>query len=122
MPTITVEKERFFRELGKTFKDDKEFDSILFDYGLELDEDIEEKPYKLKIEVPANRYDLLCHQGLVLALRTYIGTSTAPIYTLVTPPIDQQWKAHVRKETSEIRPFFASAILRGIQFDENECL
>ncbi|KAH9459534.1 hypothetical protein MJO28_010867 [Puccinia striiformis f. sp. tritici] len=82
----------------------------------------EEKPYKLKIEVPANRYDLLCHQGLVLALRTYIGTSTAPIYTLVTPPIDQQWKAHVRKETSEIRPFFASAILRGIQFDENECL
>ncbi|KAH9449778.1 hypothetical protein Pst134EA_019678 [Puccinia striiformis f. sp. tritici] len=124
MPTITVEKERFFRELGKKFKDDKEFDSILFDYGLELDEDTEqtnpeEKPYKLKIEVPANRYDLLCHQGLVLALKTYIGTSTAPIYTLVTPPIDQQWKAYVRKETSEIRPFFASAILRGIQFDEN---
>ncbi|KAI7948943.1 hypothetical protein MJO29_010608 [Puccinia striiformis f. sp. tritici] len=42
MPTITVEKERFFRELGKTFKDDKEFDSILFDYGLELDEDIDQ--------------------------------------------------------------------------------
>ncbi|OAV97768.1 phenylalanyl-tRNA synthetase, beta subunit [Puccinia triticina 1-1 BBBD Race 1] len=123
MPTITVEKERFFNDLGKTFQDDKEFDGILFDYGLELDEDTEhtnpeEKPYKLKIEVPANRYDLLCHQGLVLALRTFIGTSPAPAYELVVPPPDQQWKAYVRKETSQIRPFFAAAILRGIRFDE----
>ncbi|KAA1118119.1 phenylalanine--tRNA ligase subunit beta [Puccinia graminis f. sp. tritici] len=123
MPTITVDKERFFKELGKTFKDDKEFDGILFDYGLELDEDTEhttpeEKPYKLKIEVPANRYDLLCHQGLILALRTYIGTQPAPNYSLIIPPPEQQWKAYVRKETSQIRPFFASAILRGVQFDE----
>jgi len=88
-----------------------------------LDEDTqlttpEEKPYKLKIEVPANRYDLLCHQGLVLALRTYIGTSPAPNYSLSIPPPEHQWKAYVRKETSQIRPFFASAILRGIHFDE----
>ncbi|KNZ59753.1 phenylalanine--tRNA ligase, beta subunit [Puccinia sorghi] len=123
MPTITVEKERFFKDLGKTFRDEKEFDGILFDYGLELDEDTqlttpEEKPYKLKIEVPANRYDLLCHQGLVLALRTYMGTSPAPNYSLSIPPPEHQWKAYVRKETSQIRPFFASAILRGIHFDE----
>ncbi|PLW55834.1 hypothetical protein PCANC_02270 [Puccinia coronata f. sp. avenae] len=123
MPTITVEKERFFNDLGKTFKDEKEFDGILFDYGLELDEDTElttpeEKPYKLKIEVPANRYDLLCHQGLVLALRTYMGVSPPPSYSLSIPPPEQQWKAYVRKETSQIRPFFASAILRGIHFDQ----
>lgn len=78
----------------------------------------EEKPYKLKIEVPANRYDLLCHQGLVLSLRTYIGTSPPPIYRIVNPSPENQWKAIVRKETSQIRPFFASAILRGIKFDD----
>lgn len=123
MPTITVVKERFFNDLGRKFSDPAELDTILFDYGLELDEDTEftapeEKPYKLKIEVPANRYDLLCHQGLILALRTYIGTSPAPTYSLSIPSADQQWKAYVRKETSQIRPFFASAILRGIKFDE----
>ncbi|MBW0521090.1 hypothetical protein O181_060805 [Austropuccinia psidii MF-1] len=122
MPTITVEKDRFFKDLGRNFTH-REFDEILFDYGLELDEDTsitlpEEKPYKLKIEVPANRYDLLCHQGLVLALKTYVGTSPAPSYKLVVPPIDRQWKAYVRAETGQIRPYFASAILRGIKFDE----
>ncbi|KAG0147757.1 hypothetical protein CROQUDRAFT_42405 [Cronartium quercuum f. sp. fusiforme G11] len=124
MPTITVEKERFFNDLGKKFTYE-EFDAILFDYGLELDEDTslttpEEKPYKLKIEVPANRYDLLCHQGLILALRTYIGTSPAPTYRVVDPGPENQWKAIVRQETGQIRPFFASAILRGIKFDDQK--
>ena len=34
-----------------------------------------------KIEVPANRYDLLCIEGLVLALRTYLSLSPPPTYT-----------------------------------------
>lgn len=33
----------------------------------------DELPHKLKIEVPANRYDLLCHEGLVRALRIFLG-------------------------------------------------
>lgn len=124
MPTITVEKNRFLNELGKKFTH-QEFDDMLFDYGLELDEDTslttpDEKPYKLKIEVPANRYDLLCHQGLVLSLRTYIGTSPPPSFKLVVPKPENQWKVIVRKETSQIRPFFASAILRGIKFDDQK--
>ncbi|KAH9811207.1 hypothetical protein DFH28DRAFT_982509, partial [Melampsora americana] len=124
MPTITVEKDRFLNELGKKFTH-QEFDDMLFDYGLELDEDTslttpDEKPYKLKIEVPANRYDLLCHQGLVLSLRTYIGTSPSPNFNLVKPKPENQWKVIVRKETSQIRPFFASAILRGIKFDDQK--
>lgn len=72
----------------------------------------------LKIEVPANRYDLLCHQGLILALRTYIGTSSPVRFAVTVPPPSDQWVAHVRKDTARIRPYFAAAILRGIEFDE----
>lgn len=68
--------------------------------------------------MPANRYDLLCHQGLTLALRTYIGTSPPPSFTVVPPPAGEEWTAIVRKETERIRPYFAAAILRGVHFDE----
>jgi phenylalanyl-tRNA synthetase beta chain len=78
---------------------------LCFDYGLELDEDVriwtswkcsiepkfrdprqteltapEELPHKLKIEVPANRYDLLCHEGLARALRIFLGKQEHPKY------------------------------------------
>ena len=39
MPTVTCEKELFFQALGKTLDHDG-FDELLFQYGLELDEDV----------------------------------------------------------------------------------
>lgn len=56
----------------------------------------------------------------MLSLRTYIGTSPAPTYRVVDPGPEDQWKAIVRQETSQIRPYFASAILRGIKFDDQK--
>ena len=35
-----------------------------------------------KIEVPANRYDLLCLEGISTAFRTYLGLGTLPRYTI----------------------------------------
>ena len=35
-----------------------------------------------KIEVAANRYDLLCIEGISEALRAYLGVSKAPRYTI----------------------------------------
>lgn len=75
MPTIGVKKRVLEQELGKSYTE-QELDKILFDYGLELD-DIEttnianESDYVYKIEVPANRYDLLCIEGLGRALRIF---------------------------------------------------
>ena len=48
------------------------------------DEEGEEVLYK--IEVPANRYDLLCLEGLSRALRIFGGLEPAPTFSLVEPP------------------------------------
>ncbi len=47
-----------------------EFQNLCFDFGIELDKDTEDDPSRLKdeapelhIEIPANRYDMLCFEG-----------------------------------------------------------
>lgn len=39
MPTITVDRVDFFKRIGRDYTT-KEFDELLFQYGLELDEDV----------------------------------------------------------------------------------
>ena len=74
MPTIGIEDKQLFRALGRQYTE-KEFDQLCFDYGLELDEVVTEKiegsseeKTIYKIDIPANRYDLLCLEGLARAL------------------------------------------------------
>ena len=74
MPTIGIEDKLLFRALGRQYTE-KEFDQLCFDYGLELDEVVTEKvegttqeKIVYKIDIPANRYDLLCLEGLARAL------------------------------------------------------
>ena len=38
--------------------------------------------YVYKIEVAANRYDLLCVEGIAFAFRVYLGMERQPIYTV----------------------------------------
>ncbi|GAA6005702.1 phenylalanine--tRNA ligase subunit beta [Rhodotorula paludigena] len=123
MPTVTVDRVDFFRRLGKEYTT-KEFDELLFQYGLELDEDTTtdpdhpaDEPHQLKIEVPANRYDLLCIEGIVRALKLYIyPESGVPTYALKPAPAGMERTVRVKAETAQIRPFFASAILRNVKF------
>lgn len=45
------------------------------------------EPHQLKIEVPANRYDLLCAEGIVRALKLYLNPEIgAPNFTLKPAP------------------------------------
>ncbi|GAA5866992.1 hypothetical protein JCM8547_008401 [Rhodosporidiobolus lusitaniae] len=125
MPTVSVDRVEFFRRLGKEYTT-KDFDELLFEYGLELDEDTTTdpnhpagEPHQLKIEVPANRYDLLCIEGIARALKLYIAPeSGVPNYVLKPAPAGQERTVHIKAETSEIRPYFASAILRNVKFDK----
>jgi len=105
---------------------------LLFEFGLELDEDTTEEVEalrkkglpaerpQLKIEIPANRYDLLCIEGISRALRVYLGKDVPPLYKLVYPPggEDSLVTATISPETKQIRPYFACAILRNIKFTE----
>ncbi|KAG8894915.1 phenylalanine--tRNA ligase subunit beta [Tulasnella sp. 403] len=125
MPTIAVDKEDLFERLGRQYTTE-EFDQLCFDFGIELDEDTTseveeaiksgqpaERP-QLKIEVPANRYDLLCTEGISRALRVFLEKQEAPTYKLVLPPGGNDGLLTVT--TAQIRPFFACAILRNVTF------
>ncbi|RDB22803.1 Phenylalanine--tRNA ligase beta subunit [Hypsizygus marmoreus] len=129
MPTVAVDKADLWERLGQEFSSE-EFDKLCFDYGLELDEDTTaeveeaikaglpaERP-QLKIEVPANRYDLLCIEGIARALRIFLQKSDAPRYRLAYPPGGESelLTVTVSPETKKIRPLFACAILRNIKF------
>nr|BAJ99943.1 predicted protein [Hordeum vulgare subsp. vulgare] len=122
MPTIAVNKKQFLADIGSPNATTDEFDELCFEYGLELDEDTsikepDELPHKLKIEVPANRYDLLCHEGLARALRIFLEREQIPKWNVVPPATgaEERW-VEIQKETAQIRPYFASAILRGVNF------
>lgn len=121
MPTIPVDKADLFELLGKSYTTE-EFDELCFEFGIELDEDTTEECAKtgerpqLKIEIPANRYDMLCIEGIAQALNEFLGTSGTPNFKL--NPAKPVVTLTVDKSTEQIRPYAAGAILRGIKFDE----
>nr|XP_025616736.1 phenylalanine--tRNA ligase beta subunit, cytoplasmic isoform X1 [Arachis hypogaea] len=136
MPTISVGRDRLFAALGRTYTQE-EFEDLCFSFGIELDdvttekaivrkerhleaeEDADEDEEVIyKIEVPANRYDLLCLEGLAQALRVFCECQQIPTYKLADVSKDAMLKMHVKPETSQIRPYIVCAVLRGITFDK----
>ncbi|CAK7339688.1 unnamed protein product [Dovyalis caffra] len=137
MPTVSVGRDRLFLALGKSYTQE-EFEDLCFKFGIELDDvttekaiirkekhleeedegvgDDEEIIYK--IEVPANRYDLLCLEGIAQSLRIFNEEEQTPKYTVASITKDSMLKMHVKTETSSIRPFVVCAVLRDITFDE----
>ena len=127
MPTITVDKATLFKDLGREYTTD-EFDELCFDFGIELDEDTslterpvvngKQEPPQLKIEIPANRYDMLCYEGIQLMLNVFNRKIQAPKYVLKAPADGELQTITVSKETARIRPYVSGAILRNIKFDQ----
>ncbi|KAK6921108.1 tRNA synthetase, B5-domain [Dillenia turbinata] len=135
MPTVSVGRDRLFQSLGRTYTQE-EFEDLCFEFGIELDdvttekamirkeqhleedEPSEDEEVIYKIEVPANRYDLLCLEGLSRALRVFVGLDEIPTYTVANISKNDMHKMHVKPETNLIRPYVVCAVLRGISFDE----
>ncbi|KAL9082437.1 MAG: hypothetical protein Q9159_006426 [Coniocarpon cinnabarinum] len=128
MPTISVGKAALFDALGRSFTTE-EFENLCFDYGIELDEDTTDLPRptredgtqappELKIEIPANRYDMLCFEGIAMALNIFLGRREYPKFTLKVPQNGKMHELRADPSTSKVRPFCAGAILRGVQFDQ----
>ncbi|XP_067619497.1 phenylalanine--tRNA ligase beta subunit [Eurosta solidaginis] len=134
MPTIGVKRDLLFEQLGKKYTDD-EFQELCFAFGLELDEVTTEKQMLTKeqgdvaavanasediiyrIDIPANRYDLLCIEGLVTALLVFQGKIKPPKFLLVEPAKRQVLK--ILPETSLIRPYAVAAVLQNITFSKD---
>ncbi|KAL3495434.1 hypothetical protein BJX62DRAFT_185184 [Aspergillus germanicus] len=127
MPTISVDKAVLFKELGRDYTTE-EFDELCFEFGIELDEDTtnsdrpivdgKQEPPQLKIEIPANRYDLLCFEGISLMLNIFLGRKPLPNYRLVEPAGGELQKIIVKEDTMKIRPLVSGAILRNVTFDK----
>lgn len=106
----------------------EEFEKLCFEFGIELDEDTSNRertivngrlePAQLKIEIPANRYDLLCIEGISLMLNVFRGKITYPNYQLIIPHHGRTEKIIVHSETSRIRPYISGAILRNVRFTQ----
>lgn len=138
MPTVSIPRNTLFTHLSRTYTD-TEFDELCFEFGVELDEITSERleatkssTVKLskealaalsdeviyKIDVPANRYDLLCVEGICRALKVFLGDMEAPSYQ-VLPPTDKNGVMTVHQSnTATIRPFVVCAILRDVSFNE----
>lgn len=135
MPTVSVGRDRLFQALGREYTQE-EFEDLCFKFGIELDDVTTEKAiirkekhleeenpsedeeWIYKIEVPANRYDLLCLEGLAQALRIFNGVDPIPTYSVANISKESMHKMHVKPEMSKIRPYVVCAILKGVSFDE----
>lgn len=135
MPTVNVKASLLFEVLGKTYTED-EFADLCFEYGLELDEVTSEKQMLSKeqgsqkaegaseevifrVDIPANRYDLLCLEGLARALLIFKGKIEPPRYRAVQPAADGLHTLRVDSSTALVRPFAVAAILRDVTFTQD---
>ncbi|KAL1123038.1 hypothetical protein AAG570_002126 [Ranatra chinensis] len=73
-----------------------------------------------KIEIPANRYDLLCLEGLSVAILVFQSKMQTPVYKALAPSDPKALQRLIIKpETKKIRPYAVCAILRDITFTED---
>jgi phenylalanyl-tRNA synthetase beta chain len=101
---------------------------LCFEFGIELDEDTSNserpiingkpEPAQLKIEIPANRYDMLCFEGIALMLNIFREKMPFPYYRLVTPKSGKLETITVDPETLKVRPYVSGAVLRNIKFTQ----
>ena len=73
MPTIGVNRDELLKALEEPNMTEEAFDELCFEFGIELDEVVKEDDGRItyKIEIGANRYDLLCLEGLVRNLMIF---------------------------------------------------
>ena len=140
MPTVAISRDELFTHLGRTYTEE-EFDELAFEFGVELDEVTSEKieatkssTVKLtkdqlaalsdeviyKIDVPANRYDLLCIEGISRSLKVFLGDMDAPTYN-ITPPASGEnttTMTVIKSNTDTIRPYVVCAILKDVTFTQ----
>jgi len=69
-----------------------------------------------KIEVAANRYDLLCLEGIATLFRVYLGTGEVPKYSIKNNS-EELLKIIIKPEVKSVRPYALGAILKNITFD-----
>lgn len=143
MPKVDIKRALLLERLGLKYtaeelesKAQDEFQTLCFQYGLELDDVTSEKLMVekeqqdasraaglseetiYKVDIPANRYDLLCLEGLGRGLNVFREKMQMPRFKRVEPAPGQQQVVNVTAHPADVRPYVVGAVLRGINFTE----
>lgn len=124
---------KYICEEGRKEYTDDEFDELCFKFGIELDEITSEKKMAMKekgvetggsdeviykIDIPANRYDLLCLEGLALALNVFTGKMSDPPEYVIKPvtqlPNRNKVEFFVDENVAAVRPVLLAAVVLGV--------
>ncbi|KAH9586500.1 Phenylalanine--tRNA ligase beta subunit [Trypanosoma melophagium] len=136
MPTLAVARDYLFDLIGKKYTEEQ-FEDICFQFGVELDDVTSEREMyrreqgaavqsKLeelsdeviyKIDTPANRYDLLCSEGMAAALKVFLGMMPPPQYKVLNRS-NPLYKMTVDKSVRNIRDYVVCAVLKNIRFND----
>jgi phenylalanyl-tRNA synthetase beta chain len=135
MPIVAVDKAYLLSQLelpastsGES--DQQRIESLCFAFGIELDEVTSEAKQQekekgkadanasnaeiYKFDIPANRYDLVCAEGIVLALRVFLERQPLPTWRAVAPA--QMLEFSVDASLDNYRPILVGAVLRNVTF------
>jgi phenylalanyl-tRNA synthetase beta chain len=114
MPVVSIHLDTLFALTKIDPLPQEELRKLLQRFGLELDEPVEEGGrWSTKVEVPANRPDLLSVEAIAIALRVYLGGPHPP-YTVVPGPIEFTFEESV----ASVRSILISSVLRNVHFDQ----
>ncbi|MBW6451327.1 MAG: phenylalanine--tRNA ligase subunit beta [DPANN group archaeon] len=113
MVTLDTQLSKIQKLLGKNITT-KELEENLFNLGMELD-DIDGD--ELKIDITAERPDMVSTYGLARALKSYMSIETGLKEYKITKSGE---KVIVDKSTKNVRPYTVAAIVKGLEFDDKK--
>lgn len=140
MPTLAVAKEFICGLLGKPYTDEQ-FEDLCFKFGVELDDITSEKEIYMreqgktanavrdsaleslsdeklyKIDIPANRYDLLSAEGMTTALKVFSMGLVPPRFQVLNRK-NPLYNMQVERSVRNVRDYIVCAVLRNIRFNE----
>ncbi|MCX8205753.1 MAG: phenylalanine--tRNA ligase subunit beta [Candidatus Micrarchaeota archaeon] len=92
----------------------QQLQAALMDLGMDIKDVSGDKDPELKIEITAEKLDLVSAVGLARAIKYYLGVDDKPIrYEIVRGKL----AVKVDKSVSRVRPRTAAAIIRGLNVD-----
>lgn len=112
MPTITINKKQFLKNIGKKISDE-EIEEKISMMGVAVEEI---KENEVIIEVFPNRPDLLSEYGLARAVSTFLGTSKG----LKKYNVNKSNYIVKVENTLENWPYAVCAVVKGLRFDNDK--
>lgn len=113
MSAISVNRKEFLKLVGKKLSD-KELDNRLSMMGAPVDVVLDTE---IQVDISPNRPDWLSQQGLARSLSSFLGLKTGLRNYKVAK---ERYQVIVDKSVSNVRPFTACAVVKGLKLDEEK--